>query len=66
MDYIAALEKVLGKKAEKEFLPPQPGDIPETYANVDDLIEQFTHKPNTSVEDGINSFVSWYKDYFKV
>ncbi len=66
MDYIAALEKALGKKAEKEFLPLQAGDVPETYANVDDLIEQFNYKPNTSIEDGINSFVSWYRDYFKV
>jgi len=66
MDYIAALEKALSKKAEKEFLPLQPGDVPETYANFDDLVEQFNYKPNTSVEDGINSFVSWYKDYFKV
>jgi UDP-glucuronate 4-epimerase len=66
MDYIAALEKALGKKAEKEFLPLQAGDVPETYANVDDLVEQFNYKPATSIEDGINSFVSWYKDYFKV
>ena len=66
MDYIAALEKALGKKAEKEFLPLQAGDVPETYANVDDLVEQFNYKPATSIEDGINSFVSWYRDYFKV
>ena len=66
MDYIAALEKILGKKAEKEFLPLQAGDVPETYANVDDLVEQFHYKPATSVEDGINHFVSWYRDYFKV
>ncbi len=66
MDYIAALEKALGKKAEKEFLPLQAGDVPETYANVDDLVEQFNYKPSTSIEDGINSFVSWYRDYFKV
>jgi len=66
MDYIAALEKALGKKAEKELLPLQPGDVPETYANVDDLVEQFHYKPATSVEDGINRFVSWYRDYFRV
>ena len=66
MDYITALEKALGKKAEKEFLPLQAGDVPETYANVDDLVEQFNYKPTTSIEDGINSFVSWYRDYFKV
>ena len=66
MDYIAALEKSLGKKAEKEFLPLQAGDVPETYANVDDLVEQFDYKPTTSVEEGINRFVSWYRDYFRV
>jgi len=66
MDYIAALEKALGKTAEKEFLPLQAGDVPATYANVDDLIEQFDYKPKTSVEEGINRFVSWYRDYFKV
>ena len=66
MDYIAALEKALGKTAEKEFLPLQAGDVPETYANVDDLVEQFHYKPTTSVEEGINRFVSWYRDYFKV
>ena len=66
MDYIAALETALGKTAEKEFLPLQAGDVPETYANVDDLVEQFDYKPSTSVEEGINRFVSWYRDYFKV
>ena len=66
MNYIAALEKALGKKAEKELLPLQTGDVPETYANVDDLVEQFDYKPTTSVEEGINRFVSWYRDYFKV
>jgi len=66
MDYISALEKALGKTAEKEFLPLQAGDVPETYANVDDLVEQFDYKPSTSIEDGINHFVSWYRDYFKV
>ena len=66
MDYIAALEKALGKKAEKEFLPLQAGDVPATYANVDDLVEKFDYKPSTSVEDGINRFVTWYRDYFKV
>ena len=66
MDYIAALEKALGKTAEKEILPLQAGDVPETYANVDDLVEQFDYKPTTSVEEGISRFVSWYRDYFKV
>lgn len=66
MDYIAALEKALGKTAKKNFLPLQDGDVPDTYANVEDLVEQFHYKPETSVEDGINRFVIWYRDYFKV
>ena len=64
MDYIAALEKALRKTAEKEFLPLQAGDVPDTYANVDDLVEQFHYKPTTTVEEGINRFVAWYRDYF--
>ena len=65
MDYIGAIEKVLGKKAEIEMLPLQPGDVPETYANVDDLVEQFAYKPATSVEQGVANFVIWYREFFK-
>lgn len=64
MDYIAALENALGKTAEKELLPLQAGDVPDTYADVSDLVEQFHYKPETSVKDGINRFVSWYSDHF--
>ena len=66
MDYIAALEKALGKVAEKEMLPLQPGDVPDTYADVNDLVEQFDYKPSTSVDDGIAKFAEWYKDYYGV
>ena len=66
MDYIAALEKALGKKADMKLLPMQAGDVPDTYANVDDLVEQFHYKPATSIENGIARFVVWYRDYFKV
>lgn len=66
MDYISALEKALGKKAQMEMLPLQPGDVPDTYANVEDLVEQFHYKPTTTVEHGIARFVAWYRDYFKV
>lgn len=65
-DYISALEKALGKKAIKELLPLQLGDVPDTFANVDDLVEQFKYKPTTTVQDGIQKFVDWYRDYFKV
>lgn len=66
MDYIAALEKALGRKAEMEMLPLQPGDVPDTYADVSDLVEQFNYKPSTPVEQGIANFVTWYRDYFNL
>lgn len=65
MDYIGAIEKALGKKAEIELLPLQPGDVPDTYADVTDLVEQFHYKPATPVETGVANFVEWYKGYFK-
>ena len=66
MDYIGAIEKALGKTASIELLPLQLGDVPDTYANVDDLVEQFHYKPSTTVQDGIQQFVDWYRNYFKV
>ena len=66
LDYISTLEEVLGKKAKMELLPLQEGDIPDTYANVDDLVEEFGYKPTTTIEVGIKSFVDWYLDYNKV
>jgi len=65
LDYIEALENSLGISAEKELLPLQPGDVPDTYADVDDLIEEFGYKPSTTVKQGIENFVSWYKSYHK-
>lgn len=64
MDYIAALERALGKKAEIELLPLQVGDVPDTYANVEDLVTEFHYKPTMTVEDGIKYFVKWYRCYF--
>jgi len=66
MDYIAAIEKALGKKAEMEMLPLQPGDVPDTYADVTGLVEQFGYKPATPVEQGVANFVAWYRDHFRV
>ncbi|MBU1566774.1 MAG: NAD-dependent epimerase [Proteobacteria bacterium] len=66
MRYIEVLEETLGKKAEKRFLPMQPGDVPATYADVDDLVKDFNYKPGTTLEYGIGRFVEWYKKYFKV
>ncbi len=64
MDYIAALEKALGRKAEADMLPLQPGDVLDTYADVTDLVEQFDYKPTTPVEQGVANFVAWYQDIF--
>ena len=66
MDYIKALENTLGKKANINFLPLQPGDVQDTYANVDNLKEQFNYKPSTSVISGVTNFVKWYKTYYQV
>ena len=65
MDYIEVLEASLGKKAEKELLPLQPGDVPDAYADVDDLVEQFGYKPSMSVWRGLENFAVWYKKYNK-
>lgn len=62
--YIEVLEECLGKKAEKNFLPMQPGDVPATYADVDDLVRDFDYKPGTTLEYGIGRFVDWYRDYY--
>ena len=65
MRFVEELEGCLGKKAIKNFLPIQPGDVLETYADVDDLIQDIGFKPETSIEEGIRIFVKWYKDYYK-
>jgi UDP-glucuronate 4-epimerase len=62
--YIEVLEECLGRKAEKNFLPMQPGDVPATYADVDDLVNDFQYKPGTTLEYGIGKFVEWYRSYF--
>ena len=64
MDYIAALEIALGKTAEKLLLPLQPGDVPDTYADVTDLAEQFHYQPATTVAEGVQRFAAWYRDYY--
>ncbi|MCK5704482.1 MAG: NAD-dependent epimerase [Cyclobacteriaceae bacterium] len=64
--FIESIEKALGKKAIKNLLPLQPGDVEETYANIDHLKNEVGFKPNTKIEDGIQSFVDWYRDYYKI
>jgi nucleoside-diphosphate-sugar epimerase len=57
-------EGVIDRPAEKELLPMQPGDVYQTYADVDDLVHEFGFKPGTSLEEGLSKFVKWYKEYF--
>ncbi|MBN1990154.1 MAG: NAD-dependent epimerase [Bacteroidales bacterium] len=64
MDFIESIEKVLGKTAQKNFLPLQAGDVPATWADVEDLVEDLGYKPNTSINVGVERFVMWYKTYY--
>lgn len=64
--YIQVLEDCLGRRAEKNFLPMQAGDVPATYADVDDLVRDFDYKPATALEDGVAAFVRWYREYYRI
>jgi len=64
LDFIEAIETNLSKKAEKQMLPMQPGDVVKTWANVDDLAREYGYQPSTSIEEGVSKFVDWYRTYF--
>ncbi len=64
MYLIETIEKALGKTAQKEMLPIQPGDVPATYADVEALVDDVGFKPETSIEDGVARFITWYREYF--
>lgn len=66
MDFISAIEKSLGKIAEKNYMPMQAGDVPATWANVDDLVSDFGYAPSVDIEEGVDRFVKWYLDFFNV
>ncbi|MCU0962805.1 MAG: capsular biosynthesis protein CpsI, partial [Pirellulaceae bacterium] len=63
--FIATLEQALGKTARKNYLPMQPGDVPATYADVDDLMRDVGFRPATPIEEGIRRFVDWYRQYYR-
>ena len=65
LTFIETLERCIGKEAIKHFLPMQPGDIPDTYADVTDLQKEFNYKPATQLREGLGHFVEWYKDFYK-
>ncbi|WP_049631519.1 NAD-dependent epimerase [Cellvibrio sp. pealriver] len=66
LKFIELMEQGLGKTAIKKLLPMQPGDVPDTYANVDTLIQSVGYKPQTSIEDGVARFIEWYRHYYKI
>ena len=66
MKYIEVLEDCLGRKAEKNMLPLQPGDVPDTYADSQSLVDAVGYQPATPVEEGVARFVEWYVDYYNV
>jgi len=66
MKYIETLENCLGKKAQCNFLPLQPGDVPATYADIEALEQDVGYKPATSIESGIQRFVDWYRGFYKI
>ena len=66
MHFIEVLEQALGQKAEKEYLPMQPGDVYQTYADVTDLQKDFDFKPETTIEEGLGKFAVWYKNYYDI
>jgi len=65
MHYIEVLEQCLGRKAEKNLLPMQAGDVPDTWADAEDLVREVGYRPSTPVEEGIAKFVAWYLDYYR-
>ncbi len=66
MDFIQAIEESLGKEANKNFMPLQPGDVPRTWADVSNLRNDLGYQPSTPVEEGVKRFVKWYREYYKV
>ncbi|MGC1467089.1 MAG: NAD-dependent epimerase/dehydratase family protein, partial [Pseudolabrys sp.] len=66
LDVVRLLEEAIGMKAKRELLPMQPGDVPATYADVDDLMREVGFKPSTTIADGIARFIAWYRDYHRL
>ncbi|MBN2283120.1 MAG: NAD-dependent epimerase [Deltaproteobacteria bacterium] len=64
MRFISVIENAVGKEAKKDFLPLQPGDVPETFADVDDLMETVEYRPRTTIEEGLGKFIDWYREYY--
>ncbi len=66
LDFIEAIERNLNTKAKRDLMPMQPGDVEKTWANVEDLIRDYDYEPNTPIQTGVDNFITWYKDYYKI
>ena len=66
LEVVRLLEEAIGKKAKRELLPMQPGDVPATYADVDDLMREVDFRPNTPIAEGIGRFIEWYRSYHRL
>ena len=66
MTVVSLIEETLGRKAKMDMLPMQPGDVPATYADVDDLMRDVGFRPSTPIRDGIRSFIDWYREYHRL
>ena len=64
LTFVSTIEQAIGKKAYKVFLPMQPGDVPCTYADMDDFARDFGFRPCTPIEEGLKRFVQWYREYY--
>ena len=65
MEFITTIEKTIGKEAEKNYLPMQDGDVVSTYADTSELMNDFSYKPDTSLDMGIAEFIKWYRDFYQ-
>ncbi len=66
LDYVSAIEEATGRESIREYLPFQPGDVPDTWADISDLEQDMHYRPNTPVKEGVARFVSWYRSYYGV
>lgn len=66
LEFIEVIEHKLGKKARKKFMPLQDGDVPETYAEISDLVKEVNFRPSTSIEEGVGNFIDWYLEYYRI
>jgi UDP-glucuronate 4-epimerase len=66
LEFISAIETATGKKAQKQMLPMQPGDVAQTWADTKDLEKDYQYKPNTPIQEGVSKFINWFQEYYSI